>query len=461
MTAAMEPLPSSFRDPSGYVFNHGGDCLRAVQPEYEPHLDRLLGTGLYRALVDQQLLIPHDDITPLFPERRASCRVLKPRQVEFISYPFEWSFSQLKDAALTTLRIQQEALARGMSLKDASAYNLQFVDGAPVHIDTLSFEILPPGKPWVAYRQFCSHFLAPLVLMSYGDVRLHQLQRIYLDGLPLDLAAALAPGRSRWNLGVLVHLHLHARSQRLWQGRRLPTAARHRAVSLNGLRGLTAGLQRVIEGLNRRPDRRQWGNYYDETILGGGYLERKTRILESWLGELRPPWVWDLGANTGHFSRVASAAGCRVVSFDVDPECVELNYLENRARRERRVLPLVLDLMNPSPSCGWSLAERSSFLQRRSPDLVMGLALVHHLAVGNNLPLPWIARFFQPFAPALILEFVPKDDLNAQRLLQSREDIFPTYDQAHFEAAFEPWYRIERTETIPGCARRLYQMSRR
>jgi len=462
-TVAIKPLSSSFRDPNGFVFDHEGQFLRAVQPAYEPHYYRLMESGLYQLLVEQKLLIPHEDVTPSFSKAAGGCRIIKPLQVGFVSHPFEWSFSELKDSALTTLRIQAAALEHGMTLKDASAYNIQFVNGAPIHIDTLSFECLPKGDPapWAAYRQFCSHFLAPLALMCHTDVRLHQLQRVHLDGIPLDLASKLLSPGTWLNPGLLLHVHLHARSQRLMQNREMSAVTRRRGVSLNALRGLTTTLAGTIKKLKRPVAKEFWSNYYDETVLGGEYVPGKKKIIREWLSQAAPRLVWDLGANAGVFSRLASATGSQVVSFDLDPDCVEMNYCENRKQNETKILPLVLDMMNPSSACGWDLAERSSFLERPHPDVALALALVHHLAIGNNLPLDRIAKFFNRFAPTLIIEFVPKDDPNAQKLLRSREDIFPQYDQPHFEEAFGQYYHIEASRQAPGSNRNLYLMRRR
>ena len=227
------------------------------------------------------------------------------------------------------------------------------------------------------------------------------------------------------------------------------------------MRGLIASLEGAVRRLHWQPKREFWGNYYEETVLGGGYVESKQNVVREFLRCVRPERVWDLGANTGAFSRLASeTVNSQVISFDLDPECVELSYCEARQRGDGRVLSLVLDLTNPSPACGWNLAERNSFLDRPRPDLVMALALVHHLALGHNLPLPWIAGFLRQLAPHLLIEFVPKDDPNAQRLLQAREEMFAEYDQPHFEAAFEEHFAIERSEPVSAGGRRLYLMRR-
>src|SRR5215216_7326955 len=211
-------LSASFRDPSGFLFSRGGALYRQVNRKYEQEYARLMESGLYEKLVKAGLLISHVEVDQLPAELDSSYKIIQPERVPFISYPYEWSFGQLKDAALTTLSIQKRALKSGMSLKDASAYNIQFVHGKAMLIDTLSFETYQEGQPWVAYRQFCQHFLAPLALMALKDVRLSQLLRVYIDGVPLDLASELLPGSSRLNFGLLTHIHLHAGAQKKHAG---------------------------------------------------------------------------------------------------------------------------------------------------------------------------------------------------------------------------------------------------
>ncbi len=192
-----EPVAASFRDPSGFLFSRNGALYRQINRVYADDYDHLISSGLYDQLVKSGLLIPHREVSekPVYPE--LAVKVIQPELVPFISYPYEWSFSQLKDAALATLAIQKRSIKAGMSLKDASAYNIQFINGKPTLIDTLSFEIYKEGKPWDAYRQFCQHFLAPLALMARVDVRLGQLLRVFIDGIPLDLASRLLPASTR------------------------------------------------------------------------------------------------------------------------------------------------------------------------------------------------------------------------------------------------------------------------
>ena len=266
----------------------------------------------------------------------------------------------------------------GMSLKDATAYNVQFDAGRPVWIDTLSFEPLRVGAPWVAYKQFCEFFVAPLALMSRTDVRLHQLLRVFLDGVPVDTASRLLPLRTRVSSGLGVHLHLHARAGR---GSGQTGAGRQRRLPESALRGLIDSLEHTVKGLAWEPAGTTWGNYYDATNYSEAAFAHKRQIVDQALVRLQPSVVWDLGANDGTFSRLAVDRGIQVLSFDVDPAAVEKNYRQMMERREECLVPLVMDLTNPSPACGWAGQERESLEQRGPADVAFALALVHHLAI--------------------------------------------------------------------------------
>jgi ribosomal protein L11 methylase PrmA len=451
--------PGSFRDPSGFIFERDGILYRQVNRSYRDDYDRMVGSGLDRSLSDAGLLIPHVESEEEPSDLALAYKILRPERVPFISYPYEWCFGELKAAALLTLEIQRRALACSMSLKDASAFNVQFVDGRPVFIDSLSFESYREGNPWVAYRQFCKHFLAPLALMSRVDIRLNQLFRSSLDGVPLDLASRVLPWRTRLDPRLLIHIHLHAGAERAYSGDR--PSANPPKFGRSALLGLIDSLDGAIRSLKWDPRGTEWAEYYRETNYSDAATSRKLGLVGEFLDEVGPRTVWDLGANTGRYSRLASDRGASTVAFDIDPACVELHHREVVEKGLRNILPLCLDLTNPSPGLGWDHDERSSLLQRGPVDLAMALALVHHLAISANVPLGRIASFLRKVSPALIIEFVPKGDSQVQRLLASREDIFDDYTRAGFEAAFADAFTIDRSEPIVESERTLYLMRAR
>jgi hypothetical protein len=452
-------LAASFRDPSGFLFARAGVLYRQVNRKYEQEYMQFIESGLYDKLVKAGLLIPHLEADQPAAESESAYKIIQPERVPFISYPYEWSFGQLKDAALAMLSIQRRALKAGMSLKDASAYNIQFVRGKATLIDTLSFEIYKEGQPWVAYRQFCQHFLAPLALMALRDVRLNQLLRVYIDGVPLDLAAELLPYKTRFNFGLLTHLHLHAGAQKRYSG--TDVKARAAVMTKQAMTGLLESLDGAVRKLNWNPGGTEWGNYYDITNYSDAAFEHKKQLVGEWAGRLKPALVWDLGANNGVFSRVAGETSAYVVSSDVDPSAVEQNYRQMKGEKTKNLLPLLLDLTNPSPSIGWANEERDAFQRRGPADLVLALALVHHLAISNNVPLLQLADFLARWGKWLVIEFVPKSDSQVQKLLVSREDIFPSYTREGFEAAFQQKFNIREAVPVHESERVLYLMERR
>ncbi|MCX6551871.1 MAG: SAM-dependent methyltransferase [Acidobacteria bacterium] len=424
MASATKEVNGSFRDPSGHVFMRDGTVYRQVNHAGRADYEFLMSSRLYDTLTAKSLLLTHEDLGRPAGAEPEAWTVLRPVQVPFVSYPHGWCFSQLKDAALATLSVQRHALAAGMSLKDANATNIQFVDGRPVLIDTLSFERLVPG-PWVAYRQFCQHFLAPLALTGRTDERLGRLSQLFVDGIPLDLASRLLP-RSTWlRPGMLLHLHLHAIGER-----RLATSSKSgrtaeavRPSRVDAKAVLLESLEAAVRGQRYRPGG-AWKDYYARresyTIEA---IDQKAALVAEWLDQGRPRMLWDLGANTGRFARLASH--------------------------------------RPSPAMGWAHEERASLVQRGPADWVFALALVHHFAIASNVPLDRIARFMASIGRHLVIEFVPKDDPMARAMLATRADIFAGYDEKGFEAAFGRHFAIERRVTLRGSSRVLYWMRTR
>jgi ribosomal protein L11 methylase PrmA len=463
---SAERHPASFRDPSGFIFTRGGVLYRQVQSGYREHYDRLISTGLLGALVRHDWIVAHEEVS-IEPAAPGAYKILRPATVDLVSYPFEWSFSQLKDAALLTLRVQACALEHGMVLKDASAYNVQFHSGRPIFIDTLSFENHVDGQPWQAYRQFCQHFLAPLALMAKVDIRLGQLLRVHLDGIPLDLASRLLPRRTWLTPGLAMHLHAHAAAQRRYAGAFAPggrsTLATGARVSRTGLAGIVDSLQRTVGALDWTPAGTEWADYESTHGYGDEAHAHKRMLVTRFFESISPAprRVLDLGANTGLFSRLLAATGATVVSADGDPAAVERNYRRVVQERTPGLLPLLVDLTNPTSGLGWAGEERTPLTARVSADATLCLALVHHLSIGNNVPFDRLAGWLAATAPVAIVEFVPKDDPQVQRLLASREDVFADYHAAAFEGAFAAHFAIRRKEQIAGSGRTLYLMTAR
>jgi len=449
---------ASFRDPSGFLFEKKGKLYRQINQSYKRDYELLMSSGLYQILVDKGQLISHEEVNVKPKNSDIAYKIIEPTLVPYISYPYEWSFNQLKSAALQTLNIQRCAMKHGLSLKDASAYNIQFVDGKPLLIDTLSFEIYQEGKPWVAYRQFCQHFLATLALMSKVDIRFGQLSRIYIDGIPLDFASKLLPLSTHLNIKLKMHIHMHASAQEKYADRAIQKSDKRPYLGRNLFEVLVESLHSTIKSLSWEPIGTEWACYYDETNYSDDAFAKKREAVKSLIRKVKPKLVWDIGANSGFFSKVAVEEGAQVISYDIDPCAVDKNYLDCKIQKEKNFLPLILDLTNPSPSLGWANSERMSFLQRGPADMVLALALVHHLAISNNVPLIRLAEFFKQCGNWLIIEFVPKEDSQVQLLLTTREDIFDHYNKKDFEESFSTIFDIRESISIQGTKRTLYLM---
>ncbi|MBF8269451.1 MAG: hypothetical protein HW386_1160, partial [Gammaproteobacteria bacterium] len=436
----FDKLPCSFRDPSGFLFRKDDVLYRQINSCYKDNYQTLKNSGLYTDLIDKGLLVTHEEVK-VEPEGEHGYLTIRPDELPFISYPYEWSFSQLKESALLTLKIQQLAMNKGFSLKDASSYNVQLQRGKPIFIDTLSFEKLNPSEPWIAYKQFCQHFLAPLALMAKKDISLNQLLRTNIDGIPLLLASKLLPLRTRMNFSLAIHLHLHARMQSKFADQDLDVIKHRKKFSRNSLNGIIDSLVTAVSGLNWQPKDTEWHDYYDSNNnYNNEALLSKEIIVREFLDKQSNRSTWDLGANTGRFSRLAAQYSEYVCAWDIDPACVEINYRTNCKNGVGNVYPLLLDLTNPSPAIGWNNCERAALKERGPADLTLALGIIHHLSIANNLSFEMIASFLADITHTLIIEFIQKTDSQVKKLLRNRTDIFPEYNQDNFEHVFSEYF---------------------
>ncbi|MGE5108396.1 MAG: hypothetical protein ACM3H8_12675 [Sphingobacteriales bacterium] len=447
--------PASFKDPAGFIFKVDGIYYRQVNQSYSEEYNLLMSSGLYERLVQQKKLIAHTEIESHKSNEEKWFKTLLPQQLDFISYPYEWCFDQLKDAALLTLQIHKESLKAGMSLKDATPFNIQWLNGKPVFIDTLSFEKYTEGEPWVAYKQFCESFFAPLLLMRYRNQELNKLLISYPNGVPLTIAADLLPAKTKFNLSTYLHIHLQARFQRK-AGDGQSTKKNH--LGLEQLNNIIESLYSCIKKLELQKQKTTWNNYYEETILSKDYLAAKEQFVKEFISLSDHKTILDLGANTGEFSLLAAQTSERVIAADFDADCINNLYNQTKQNKNKNIFPLVINISNPTPAIGWANKERESFWQRINVDLVMALALVHHLCISGNISFTMLADVFKTKCRYLIIEFVPKADPKVQQLLNYRKDIFEEYTEPNFEKTFSNYFVIIKQETIISTNRILYLM---
>jgi hypothetical protein len=440
--------PASFRDPSGFVFEENSVICRKINPVYQDRYHHLMASGLYKVLTGEKLLIAHEETG-----KDGEGLIIRPEQVPFISYPYEWCFEQYRDAALTTLRIQILAMQSGMTLKDASAYNIQFINGRAKLIDTLSFEKYAE-TPWAAYGQYCRHFFVPLTLMAHIDTQLCKMMQTYIDGIPLDLASSVLRGKG--GFAAWQHIWLHARALKAQSGAGNRGAPAPLVMKKSLLEALLHSLLCAVENLHPRGEITEWRDYYSATNYGAEGATHKERIVNAYLEKAAPfAHAWDFGANDGRYSRLALNYGATVVAFDRDHAAVTRNYLTVK-KMGVNMLPLLFDLTSPSPAIGFANRERKTAGGRGKPEIILMLAVVHHLALSNNVPLDRIARWLSSLGEWVIIEFVPKEDTQVRLLLRTRADIFPAYHEAGFEAAFGRYFQLREKTRIPGTLRVLY-----
>lgn len=449
--------PASFKDPAGFVFQHNNNIYRQVNQGYAANYQLLIQSGLHDKLVQKNWLIAHTDLQENITGTDNWYLTLLPEQLPFISYPYEWSFDMLRDAALLTLKINKEAIAHGMILKDATPFNIQFHKGKPVFIDTLSFDKYDEAKPWIAYRQFCECFLFPLYLNYYTRIDAARLLAIYPDGLPAAMVANLLPFKSRFNLNVWMHVYL----QRNIQGQHPDQQQNSVVFSKKKLLLLINGLIENIKKLSIHTDTTTWSNYYTETILSDQYLKQKEMVFREYINGISFTTVLDLGANDGYFSKIAAEKAASVIATDFDSKCINNLYREIKTNKTVTILPLIVDISNPSPAIGFANEERNAFIGRAKYDLVLALALIHHLVFGKNIPLAMLPEFFSRLTKDyLIIEFVPFEDEKVKLLLQNKEEYHKNYSAADFETAFGTRFEIIKKQPIDSTNRVLYLMKR-
>ena len=447
--------PASFKDPSGFVFESNGKIRRQVNRIYQSEYDHLMSSGLYQKLVDQSLLIPHIELEGNLTQTDDWYKTIQPDQIDFITYAYEWCFEQLKDAALLTLQTLRISLDYGMILKDATPYNIQFQKGKPVFIDTLSFEKYDPLHPWVAYRQFCQHFLFPLYLEFYLKADFQKIMTTYMDGIPVEIVSKMLPLKSNLSLGVWLHVY----TQNTFRN---STKSKSEEIRFNKkkLLNLISHLESIIKRFVVKKST-TWSNYYEETILGNDYLANKEVLFLDFIKDLRVGTALDLGANEGHFSKFLAARNVKVVATDSDSRTVGNLYQFVREHGVANILPLVLDVSNPSPALGFNSNERSAFHDRIKTELVLALALIHHLVIGKNISLERVAGYFARISKWLLIEFVPRDDPKVEQMMASRKDVFGEYTEETFEACFEFYFETRKREKIKDTNRILYLMKAR
>ena len=449
---------SSFRDPSGYVFIEEGKVKRIINPIYFKQYFALKNSGFFDELFKNKLLVTHKELSSTDKEI-----IIQPEQISFITYPYEWSFNQYKEAALLTLKLQKYSLEHGFSLKDASSFNITFYKGQAIFIDTLSFDFYIENSPWRAYKQFINHFFGPLLLAYYHGAQSLKMMNNFIDGIPIKMIASMLPFKTKLNPFLYSNVHLLSRfvekHNEDYEGK-----TKESSLSLKGQINIIESLYNYIKKLTLK-EQSEWGNYYNKTNYTDKTFILKSNIINSWITRLKVKTLIDVGGNDGTFVRIINSDINHALVCDIDNNAVDFNYKKSKINKESHILPFVLDILNPSPSIGFNNTERFSFLKRIqqfAPDTTLALALIHHMSLSGNVTFEMSAKFFASFSKHLIIEFPKRGDSWVERLLATKGEFkehFSFYNIENFENAYTLFFDIIEKQIIKDSKRVLYLLN--
>lgn len=457
----------SFRDRDGRIYRAGPRVLRGLSSGALADFEKLRSTKFYGRCLEQGRLVASELLAPAqvpLPEEEKSrwAGFIEHPRIPVISYPYEWTFGMLKVAALLQLELVEAAIVEDMTLKDATPYNIQFAHGRPVFIDIASFETLQPGTPWVGYRQFCEMFLFPLMLQAYKDIPFQPMMRGSIDGVGVQTAARLFGLRDRFRAGVFSHVWLQSKLDRRYGGSGqdvrtdLKSAGFHKELILANVRKL----RKLVTRLDWRGEGSEWGAYESFHNYSASDHALKESFIEDCVAASGADCVWDIGCNTGQFSKIAARHAGQVVAMDLDHFAVERLYRELSAGGEENILTLVQNVADPSPNWGWRNSERSDLRSRAQPDLVLCLALVHHVVISANIPLDEFIDWLAELSDQLVIEYVSRRDDKVKTLLRNKKDKYSDYSRERLEQALGRHYGVRRQLELESGNRFLYWCAR-
>jgi 16S rRNA A1518/A1519 N6-dimethyltransferase RsmA/KsgA/DIM1 with predicted DNA glycosylase/AP lyase activity len=451
-------ITSSFRDPSGYVFKDENSIKRIINPIYFPQYNALTNNGFYNKLFDKNFLIPHKEIS-----KNEDQIVIEPHTIPFINYPYEWSFLQYKHAALLTLKIQKYCLENNFTLKDATAFNITFHEGKPIFIDSLSFDFYIENTPWHAYKQFIMHFLGPLVLSYYYGLDYLKILSYDIDGISIEKLSKLLPTKSYLSTTILTNIHLLAKFEKKYASDK--KSGKNNLSKTSQIK-LLEGIYDFIKNLKVK-ENTEWDHYYNQTNYKDDAISIKKELTKQWFDSINGKTLIDIGGNDGTFSRQLLQRASLLLVADVDANAVEQNYKQTIANKEKTIVPIVIDVLNPPANYGFNNKERFSFIDRVHElklDGCLALAVIHHITLTGNIPFGLSAQFFAKMANNLLIEFPTREDSWVQFLLESKREFanhFDFYNEENFESEYAVFYNIVKKEVIPNTNRILYSLKLR
>jgi SAM-dependent methyltransferase len=455
--------PGSFRDPNGRVFYFRGNIYRGLGEKAFCNWKALSSKNLFPHFLAAEKLVGTAQIDPtvesLPPDLiQGWAAVLKHQIIPFVSYPYEWSFTMLKDAALLHLELLLAALDEDMILKDSSTFNIQWVGTTPVFIDIPSFEILQPHEPWVGYRQFCQLFLYPLFLQAYKNVAFHPWLRGSIDGITPEQFNNLMTMKDLFRPGIFSNVFLQTKIQNRYgaTNRDIKVELQRACFSKELIVTNVRRIQKIVQKLEWKHSKSEWSNYANTHSYSDSDHHRKAEFVREITTLRRWPLVWDIGCNTGMFSKIAAENADYVIAMDYDHLAVDYLYRALSKDGIKNILPLVANIADASPNLGWRGLERKDLARRGKPGLTLCLALIHHIVIGANIPLQEFVQWLASLNTFLVVEFVTKDDDMVKTLLRNKEDHYTDYDMKNFEKHLTDSFKIKRKEVLESQTRILY-----
>ncbi len=452
----------SFRDRHSRVYIGNNAVYRGISDRALSDWKQLTQTKFFPQAINQGKVVYTEQVAPeqvaAFPSMKEWAAILKHQRIPFISYPYEWCFGMLKDAALLQLELIEDALREDMTMKDASSFNFQWLGAHPVFIDVASFEKLSPGSPWAGYRQFCEMFLYPLMLQAYKNISFQSWLRGNIEGIDPVEFRKLFTARDIFRAGILMDVIAQAKLQSKYAEttRKVKDDIQRSGFRKEMIIANVRRLRKIVAGMEWKQSKSTWSDYATDNSYTDADGKRKAQFVREVVQEKHRDLVWDLGCNTGAYSRIASENAAYVLAMDSDQLAIERLYQELRSEKNESILPLVVNLANSSPALGWRGLERKTLPERGKPDLVLALALIHHVVISANIPLDEFIDWLATLGGDLVIEFVSKQDPMTQRLLKNKEDQYDEYTLVHFEESLQRHFQIVRRDNLASGTRYLF-----
>jgi len=461
----------SFRDPSGCVFYFQNEIYRALDSDSFILIQQLDKDSVLSDLEKLGYLIPTTVITQtdsIYASLKKNLpnenHFLHHSKVQSISYPYEWSFSMLADSAKLQLELQLKLIEKGYSLKDASAFNVQFIHCQPVFIDITSIEKLKTKEVWIAYGQFCQMYLFPLLLKRYKNINSKGYYFNNINGLNVEEVYHIFGFLESLKPALFIDVLLQFYFQRFASNKTAELKQKLKkegSTTTSQIINIKRMLRKIDKISNFYKPIGHWIDYIDKNTYSIEAEEEKVTYIKKFLKEFSPPTVLDLGCNTGRYSLLAAESGADVIAVDSDHDSIDLLY-KHAKKAQANILPLWVDIANPSPALGFRNQERKSFMERVHADAVFALALIHHLLITSRIPMDAICDFFYELTESyLVVEFVGRNDDMFQTLLALREDIYGNITKDFFLATFSKKFALINQRKISNTERFLFTFKKK